>query len=524
MKPGNLTEVEPSAATMRRPAPLPPAGMCLVAVVSVAALLLVHLTTVIGIVGTWSHSVTYNHGFLVLPVSAWLLWRDRARLSDVQWRPWWPGLIGLALLGLLWFAGYAANIKSFRDLSLVASIPAMLVTVLGKDFGRRAAFPLAFILFAWPFGEVFIPNLIDLTADFTVAALRLSGVPVFREGNNFVIPSGSWSVVQECSGVRYLLVSLFAGCLFGFLNFRSNRRRWMFVGLAVVVPIIANWLRAYGIVLLGHLSNNEIAVGVDHLIYGWVFFGLVMTGLFYFGLRFMGDTVPATRATLPLASGVLSEPAKPRSAWIIAAAGIGIVAIAPAAAAQLDRAATSSGTGHAFALPDHLGPWSSTTVQSTGWKPPFENPTAHDETIYGQGTDLVEAFVARYATDTGESKLTTFEGNTMVDFDSAWHMQWRRDIRVPAVAPDFQVIEREIRARGRSVLVWQWALVGGTETSGFVGAKLALVRSRLAGRGSASTGVALVAPIENEDVARARSNLQDFAQRLRPVLASGGTR
>ena len=30
------------------------------------------------------------------------------------------------------------------------------------------------------------------------------------------------------------------------------------------------------IVMLGHLSNNKLAVGVDHIIYGWVFFGVVM--------------------------------------------------------------------------------------------------------------------------------------------------------------------------------------------------------------------------------------------------------
>jgi len=39
------------------------------------------------------------------------------------------------------------------------------------------------------------------------------------------------------------------------------------------VPIIANWLRAYMIVMIGHLSGNKLAVGVDHLIYGWLFFG-----------------------------------------------------------------------------------------------------------------------------------------------------------------------------------------------------------------------------------------------------------
>ena len=123
------------------------------------------------------------------------------------------------------------------------------------------------------------------TADFTVAALRASGIPVYREGLQFVIPSGSWSVVEACSGIRYLMASFMVGSLFAYLNYRSWRRRLAFVAVSLVVPIVANWLRAYMIVMLGHLSGNTLAVGVDHLIYGWVFFGIVIMAMFMVGAR-----------------------------------------------------------------------------------------------------------------------------------------------------------------------------------------------------------------------------------------------
>ena len=138
---------------------------------------------------------------------------------------------------------------------------------------RVLAFPLAFLFFAVPFGEIFVPTLIDWTADFTVAALRFSGVPVYREGNHFVIPTGRWSVVEACSGVRYLIASLMVGTLYAAIAYRSARRRACFIVAAILVPIVANWLRAYMIVMLGHLSNNRLATGVDHIIYGWMFFG-----------------------------------------------------------------------------------------------------------------------------------------------------------------------------------------------------------------------------------------------------------
>jgi EpsI family protein len=109
-----------------------------------------------------------------------------------------------------------------------------------------------------------------------------------------------------------------------------------------------------------------------------------------------------------------------------------------------------------------------------------------------------------------------------VDFDSAWHVLARRDRVINAVAPGFKVVEREIGGRGMNVLSWQWALVGGVQASGFIDAKVALVRARLSGHGTDSTGVALITPIEGEDVAGARTRLQEIAQQLQPTLGSAG--
>ena len=80
--------------------------------------------------------------------------------------------------------------------------------LLGTEVARRIAFPLGFLFFAVPFGDFLTPWLVDRTADFTVVALRATGIPVFREGTEFVIPTGSWSVVQACSGIRYLMASV----------------------------------------------------------------------------------------------------------------------------------------------------------------------------------------------------------------------------------------------------------------------------------------------------------------------------
>src|SRR5215472_6142797 len=254
-----------------------------VAGLAVLLIVLLYWRTAASMVAIWWRSETFAHGFVVIPICLWLAWRRREELGTVEMKPWWQGLAGILVAGGLWLVASAADALSAKQFAFVLMIEAAIVTVIGLRAARVLVFPLAFLFFAVPIGEVLVPTLIQWTADFTVAALRASGIPVYREANHFVIPSGTWSVVETCAGLRYLIASLMVGTLYAALAYRGALRRAAFIAASILVPIVANWLRAYLIVMLAHLSNNKIAVGVDHLIYGWIFFGLVMLLLFWVG-------------------------------------------------------------------------------------------------------------------------------------------------------------------------------------------------------------------------------------------------
>jgi exosortase/archaeosortase family protein len=151
-----------------------------------------------------------------------------------------------------------------------------LCFLLGTPWLRAAWFPCTFLILAVPLGDGLTPFLIDHTANFVVAALRVVGVPVYREGSFFVIPSGNWSVVSGCSGMRYLMATITVASLFAHLNYRAVWKQGLFVLLAIAVAIVANWFRAFGIVMIAHLSDMKLALGVDHYLYGWVFFGIII--------------------------------------------------------------------------------------------------------------------------------------------------------------------------------------------------------------------------------------------------------
>src|SRR5690606_41974034 len=48
---------------------------------------------------------------------------------------------------------------------------------------------------------------------------------------------------------------------------------------AVVVPILANGVRAWGTIYVAQSQGLEFAAGFDHIVYGWIFFAVVMVVL-----------------------------------------------------------------------------------------------------------------------------------------------------------------------------------------------------------------------------------------------------
>lgn len=256
------------------------------------ALVAVFWSTVAGMVTVWYNSETYTHGFVILPISLWLVWLKRRHLAAYTPQPTYGPLIFLALALALWFIGRVIGLQIIEQLAFITVLLVGLAGILGLQTTKFLAFPLLFLFFAVPMGEELVEPMMEFTATFTVGALRLTGIPVYREGLWFSLPTGEWSVVEACSGVRYLIASVTLGMMYAYITYHTLKKRLLFVAMSVIVPIFANGLRAYMIVMIGHLSNMEYATGVDHLLYGWFFFGIVMFILFWIGAYWQEDEEP----------------------------------------------------------------------------------------------------------------------------------------------------------------------------------------------------------------------------------------
>ncbi len=259
---------------------------------TIAWVLFWYWDTAQAMVAIWARSDTYAHAFVVPPISLWLIWRKRKELALLTPEPTLWFILPIGATAFFWLMGELTAVNALTQFALVATLILAIISILGPRVSRAIAFPLAFLLLSVPVGDFMLPKLMEWTAWFTILALRASGIPVYQDGLQFVIPSGNWSVVEACSGIRYIIASVTVGTLFAYLNYVSLRRRLIFIALSFIVPVFANWLRAYMIVMIGHFSGNTLAVGVDHLIYGWVFFGIVIMAMFAIGARW-SEVAPA---------------------------------------------------------------------------------------------------------------------------------------------------------------------------------------------------------------------------------------
>ena len=452
-----------------------------------AAILLLYRDTAIAMVDIWSRSETFAHAYVVPPISLWLIWRQRSLLACLAPRPAPVFLLPIMLMALLWLLGDLAAVNSATQLAMTALLVLVVPATLGWTVTRAIAFPLGFIFFAVPIGEFMMPQLMIWTADFTTMALRLSGIPVYRDGLQFIIPSGNWSVVEACSGIRYMMASLMVGTLFAYLNFRRVSKRWLFVIFAFLLALVGNWMRAYLTVLLGHLSGNQLATGVDHLIYGWVFFGVLMLAMFMIGSRWAD----------PELAPAMPRPESPESAsmqrWPLMLA----IAVALVAPHLLVSATQAHGqlSGLMLQVPDLSSTgWRPSQAVMKNWQPGLENPRAQLQTGYSRPDGAaIGLHLGYYRQQDYQSKLIS-SNNVLIRSDDkewtaaagsnmplllagqaqSWRSTWLRPKRSGGIGLD---PEQE------GLQVWQIYWVNGRMLSSDWQAKLFGALYRLVGRG-----------------------------------------
>src|SRR5262245_6507070 len=145
-------------------------------------LLAMYWRTVVLTVGAWSND-PLAHGYFVLPFALYLVWQRRDALQALTPRADYVALPFVAACAFIWLLGNLADTKIVQQLSLIGLVLGFAWMMLGSSAVRVLLYPTAFLLFALPLGDRFIPVLQDLAARVAVKLLAMSGLPVLLQGH-----------------------------------------------------------------------------------------------------------------------------------------------------------------------------------------------------------------------------------------------------------------------------------------------------------------------------------------------------
>ncbi|MGA2902443.1 MAG: exosortase/archaeosortase family protein [Candidatus Korobacteraceae bacterium] len=250
----------------------------------VGVLALLYASVIKLLIYEWYIQPDYSHGFLVPPLSAFLIWQRRDKLRLIPRRPSpWGMVIVAGSLGLLFLGSLGAELSLTR-VSLLGTICGLIVYFAGSKFLRAMAFPMAFLLFAIPIPLVVYNSIVFplqfIASRFATKVLEMLNLfPVMREGNLLVLPHMTLEVVEACSGIRSLMSLLALAAGYGYLVERSVTVRCFLVIAMVPLAIISNGTRVMITALMANYLGPRAAEGFMHEFSGWVIF-VVATILF----------------------------------------------------------------------------------------------------------------------------------------------------------------------------------------------------------------------------------------------------
>lgn len=479
------------------------------------AILLLFARDVADMVTIWWESSTYGHCLFIPFLIAWLTQQRFGDLRKLNPVAWWPGLVWLGAGAFCWLAGDAASVALFRHLGLVIMLQGAVIAILGANVSRALAFPIFYGFFLIPFGEEVVPTLQLLTAKLAAGLLGIAGVPAHLDGIFISTPTGYFEVAEACSGAKFLIAMTAYAVLVCNVCFRSWGRRVAFMAGAQLLSILANGVRAFATIYVAHLTTVDAAVGFDHVVYGWVFFALIMTVTMAIAWPFF-DRKPGDPVFDPAALQARVPGVGPIA--YVAPAALALAALAPLW--SFATAARADPLPPVLALPQVPGWQRTNTPQAFPWMPRFDGA---DHLVLGRYRDshgvAVDLAIATFDRQEEKRELVGF-GQGAVNPQGQW--VWSSPAHAPAGARGEQ-----ITAPGPVVRhVVSFYALNGVVTGSAGKVKLETLKARLLG--GDQRAVAILVSAEQADGAPADAAISAFLHDLGPVKeladASAGIR
>lgn len=405
--------------------------------------------TVTALVRVWRDMYDYHYGVLIAAVTIVWLWRIRREIDSSSVRPVRAALPLAVLVIAVWTIAYRANSELMQQLLLPVMLVLAVYAAAGPQVCRHVAPPLAYLYFAIPIWDQLVPFLQALTTAVAESLLGVIGVPTQVEGHHVTIPSGRFSIIEGCSGQRYLIIALAFAALAAAIEGLRWRKLLLLLLLAVGLALITNWVRVVTVIYAGHVTEMQhYLVAQEHKSFGYALFIPLLLAIMWMARRMaahtMHETAPrAAVERLPQQRSADWLPVAMISALPILVWALPLHGRVPAKLAPLSIA---------------TGAWQGPLPADSQWHPRFVGPTQERRAAYAIAGERVEVYLNVYTLQTQGRELI-FHGNSVAPAEQ--YTLIRRMPSLPDSPPAIVVAD----SSGQRWLIAQSYKVGGWSTA-----------------------------------------------------------
>jgi exosortase A len=238
----------------------------------IAAFLLAYYPVIRQLVEAWYRSEDHSHGFMIVPVSLYIVWQKRQKIAALACSPGRGGSFLVAISILIYIFAYLSRISTLSSFALILTIWAIVWSLFGSALFKTVLFPLLLLILMIPVPAQFyslatIPLQLFVSKVSAIFAGWL-GIPILREGNVLHLPGHTLAVVQACSGLRSLMALMTLCAIFGYMTLNSNIFRAIMIVASVPAAILVNAMRVITMILVFYYFNFDLSRGSIHTVFG----------------------------------------------------------------------------------------------------------------------------------------------------------------------------------------------------------------------------------------------------------------
>ena len=229
---------------------------------------------------SWYSSDQYSHGFFIIPITLYIIWKKKDILVKTPIRPSWWGMALVVFSLLLYLFAHFAEILTLTSFSILLLLAGVIIYLYGFLIFKELLFPLVFLLFMIPIpSQIYSSLTIPLQLFVSKVSVWLGstiGIPIYREGNVIHLPDRTMQIVQACSGLRSMISLLMLSAIIGYLTLKSNILRFVLFLSGIPAAIFVNIIRVSLMVFAFYFFNYDLTKDSVHTVFGIIIFCIAL--------------------------------------------------------------------------------------------------------------------------------------------------------------------------------------------------------------------------------------------------------